>query len=34
MGDIHLKVITHEKVIYEKDVDALYERVSNLLREK
>lgn len=24
MGDIHLKVITHEKVIYEKDIDALY----------
>jgi len=24
MGDIHLKVITHEKVIYENDIDELY----------
>ena len=24
MGDIHLKVITHEKVIYERDIDELY----------
>ena len=24
MGDIHLKVITHERVIYENDIDALY----------
>ncbi|MBR2069392.1 MAG: ATP synthase F1 subunit epsilon [Candidatus Gastranaerophilales bacterium] len=24
MGDIHLKVITHEKVVYEDDIDELY----------
>ena len=24
MKDIHLKIITHEKVVYEKDIDELY----------